>query len=178
MKVGDIFTGKIEKNVWGGQGFLKNNEIAIFVKGGIEGQEVEYEITKNKKKFCEAKIVSVLKKSDIEISEEEQKNLLPGCVYQNIKYPDQLRIKKNQLEEVFRKHKNAEISDVLPSPEISGYRNKIEFSCGFESMSSEFVDGKKFLLILDWHWVFILRNHGLKLFLLMMFLLPLNRQIF
>lgn len=143
MKVGEKFTGIIEKNVWGGQGFLKNNEIAVFVKGGIEGQEVEYVITKNKKKFCEAEISEVLKKSEIEIPEEDRKNALPGCAYQNIKYPDQLRIKKNQLEEIFRKHESAEISEVLASPEISGYRNKIEFSCGFEEMKSEFIDEKK-----------------------------------
>ncbi len=143
MKVGEKFSGKIEKNVWGGQGFLKNNEIAVFIKGGIEGQDVEYVITKNKKKFCEAEISEVLKKSEIEIPESEQKNILPGCAYQNIKYEDQLRIKKNQLEEIFRKHESAEISEVIASPEIFGYRNKIEFSCGFEEMSSSFVDGKK-----------------------------------
>ena len=55
MNIGKKFSGKIEKNVWGGQGFLKNNEMAVFIKGGIEGQEVEYEITKKKEKFLRSK---------------------------------------------------------------------------------------------------------------------------
>ncbi len=143
MTVGEIFSGKIEKNVWGGAGFLKKDGIPVFVKGGIEGQEVEYEITKNKRKFYEARVSKILEKSAIEISEEERKNPLPGCAYQNIKYPEQLRIKKNQLEEIFRKHETAEISDVIGSPEIFGYRNKIEFSCGYEDISSQIIDGKK-----------------------------------
>ena len=85
----------------------------------------------------------MLKKSSIEISESERKNPLPGCAYQNITYEDQLRIKKDQLQEIFRKHETAEISDVIPSPETFAYRNKIEFSCGFEKMDSERLDGKK-----------------------------------
>ena len=54
-----------------------------------------------------------------------------------------MEIKQGQIEEIFRKFSNTEILPILPSPEIFRYRNKMEFSCGYESMKTEIKDDKR-----------------------------------
>ncbi len=139
------YVGVIEKMVFGGDGFLKNEEgIAIFLPKGITGQKVLYHVPKKKKNFWQGEIIEVLEPSPLEIPFTERKNPLPGCVYQNIRYADQLLIKDAQLKEIFRNF-DVEFLPIKASPEIFSYRNKMEFSFGFSSMKSEIRDGKK-------HW--------------------------
>lgn len=137
------YTGIIEKNVFGGDGFLKNEEgIAIFLPKGIVGQKVLYHIPKKKKNYWQGEILEILEPSMIEISQSERKNPLPGCVYQNIAYEDQILIKENQLQEIFRNF-NIPFFSIKKSPKHWEYRNKMEFSFGFSSMKSEIINGKK-----------------------------------
>ncbi|MFQ5584969.1 MAG: 23S rRNA (uracil(1939)-C(5))-methyltransferase RlmD, partial [Calditrichia bacterium] len=54
-----------------------------------------------------------------------------GCKWQNLDYPDQLKIKKDLVLESLQHIGDVQpsvIHDVLPSPLIFGYRNKMEFS--------------------------------------------------
>lgn len=137
------YTGIIEKMVFGGDGFLKNEEgMAVFLPGGIIGQKVLYHIPKKKKNFCIGEIIEVLETSSLELPLEDRKNALPGCAYQNIRYEDQLMIKQDQLKEIFRNFE-VDFLPIKPSPEVFSYRNKMEFSFGFSSMKSEIRDGKK-----------------------------------
>lgn len=138
------YTGTIEKMVFGGDGFLKNEEgIAVFLPGGITHQKVLYHVSKKKKNFWQGDIISVIEPSAWEILEAERKNKLPGCPYQNIRYQHQIEAKTAQLEEIFREF-SAQILPTLSSGEETGYRNKMEFSFGFSAMTSEKTpEGKK-----------------------------------
>ncbi|MEL6824041.1 MAG: 23S rRNA (uracil(1939)-C(5))-methyltransferase RlmD, partial [Calditrichota bacterium] len=54
-----------------------------------------------------------------------------GCKWQNVDYPQQLLFKRAHVEESLRhigKVDSGVIHPVLPTPEIYGYRNKMEFS--------------------------------------------------
>lgn len=143
LKKKEVRTGTIEKTIFGGDGLIKIDDFAIIIKNGIEGQKVEYEVTKLKKNYAQASITKILEKSPLEIPKIERKNALPGCAYQNISYENQLEIKHKQLKEIFRNFEETKIPKIVASPHIYAYRNKMEFSCGYESMTSEFIDGKK-----------------------------------
>jgi 23S rRNA (uracil1939-C5)-methyltransferase len=56
-----------------------------------------------------------------------------GCKWQHVDYAEQLRIKRKIVADAFAHlggFEGAEVADVLPSPHLYGYRNKIEFSFG------------------------------------------------
>jgi 23S rRNA (uracil-5-)-methyltransferase RumA len=143
LKKGETYTGAVEKNVWGGKGFLKNDEQVVLIKGAIEGQVVEYRVEKTKKQYAEAVVEKVITPSSFELPEREKKNTIPGCEYQDIRYEKQLEIKHGQLQEIFRNFPEISLPAVLPSPQIFGYRNKMEFSCGFETQECFLEEGNK-----------------------------------
>ncbi len=140
------YIGTIEKTVFGGKGIITIEGFTVLIKNGIEGQKVEYLVTKKKKKYAEGRVEKVLEHSALEIPETERRNPLPGCPYQNIAYEHQLQLKHEQLSEIFRKYDGVRIPKCKSSPDIFGYRNKMEFSIGYEKMTRQIIDGKKI-----WH---------------------------
>ena len=55
-----------------------------------------------------------------------------GCVFRHIKYEDELKIKKNLVDEQFARIGGFDIrcEDIIPSPAVNGYRNKAQFPVG------------------------------------------------
>ena len=137
------YIGTVEKTVFGGKGIITIEGFKVLIKNGIEGQKIVYLVTKKKKSYAEGRIEKVLERSTLEIDESEQRNALPGCPYQNISYENQLNIKHGQLSEIFRNYEDVAIPEFKASPEVFGYRNKMEFSIGYETMTREIIDGKK-----------------------------------
>ena len=75
-----------------------------------------------------------MKRSPIEISLPDGFQMYGGAKWLTIGYSDQLAIKSEQIREAFY-HLREYTTDTLwhpivPSPEIYGYRNKVEFSWG------------------------------------------------
>ncbi len=137
------YIGTVEKTVFGGKGIITIEGFKVLIKNGIEGQKIVYLVTKKKKSYAEGRIEEILLRSPLEIDASEQRNALPGCPYQNISYENQLTMKHGQLSEIFRKYENISIPSFTASPEIFGYRNKMEFSIGYEKMTREIINGKK-----------------------------------
>ncbi len=135
------YIGVIEKIVFGGLGMLKwkseecPDEFVVFIPGGFPGQKIRFRITKLKKNYAEGKIIGIFSPSPLE--ETSAYEPCPGCKYQPLSYTAQLQIKLGQVEEIFRKFPETEILPILASPEIFRYRNKMEFSCGYEKMWRE-----------------------------------------
>lgn len=78
-----------------------------------------------------------MKKSPIEKDLEPGHQLYGGAKWLTIGYEDQLKIKDEQVKEAFYsilKYLDSDIKPtfhpILPSPEVYGYRNKVEFSWG------------------------------------------------
>ncbi len=149
FKAGHIFEETIEKLALGGKGIVHINNVVVFVKGALPGQKVQLQITKSKKNYAEAKLLKVLSSSPIEhISPYER---MPGCIFQNVQYEDQLSIKQQLVFETLEHLGNIDVHaedikilPIIPSPETIRYRNKIEFSFGYEEMRIEIdKDGKK-----------------------------------
>ena len=123
----------IEKTEFPNRGIGYFEGERIVVKGGLEGQRLKARISKRKKTRIEAQIIEVLEKSDKEIESKcPHFGICGGCTYQNLPYEEQISLKEKQVKEILE---NADIGefeylDIVPSPEIYEYRNKMEYSFG------------------------------------------------
>lgn len=129
----------IEKLIFGGKGLATapDGRKIIITWGGIPGSIVHLRVLKSKKSHFEAQILSVVKKSPIEKELEPGHQMYGGAKWLTIGYEDQLKIKQEQIHEAFYsilKYLDGkgipDFHPIVPSPEIFGYRNKVEFSWG------------------------------------------------
>ena len=114
---------KIEKIIYPGKSLGFSGTKTILTNEGIPGEIVEVIPLEEKKNYTEAKTVKIITSSSARVT--------PACShyqacspYQYIDYKTQLAIKESQLREIFP---NNDIV-ITPSPEIWGYRNKIELN--------------------------------------------------
>ncbi len=132
VKKGDVIELTIEKMAIGGFGIARLDRYVIFVKGAVAGDKVKARIYKKKKDYAEAKVLEVITPS---INRVEAKcmyfNHCGGCQWQHIKYEAQLDYKHMLVEETISKlgkFHDVPVLETIPSPEIFGYRNKMEFT--------------------------------------------------
>ncbi len=145
MKRGDILENiEVEKLVFWGKWFVRleaDEETwkrwrVLFITGwAIPWSIVNLRVTKKKKDFAECQITDIIKKSPIEKKHPNNPyGECGGCKWINIPYTEQLKIKQNQVEEAFfhlkKYQENIDFQEIVPSPLIDWYRNKVEFSFG------------------------------------------------
>lgn len=107
----------------------------IIISGGaIPGSIVDIRVVKNRSNRIEWQILNVVKKSPLEQALPEHFQVYGGCRWLPIPYEEQTKIKEQQIHEVF--HHVPELTkgttwhSIQVSPEVYGYRNKVEFSWG------------------------------------------------
>lgn len=114
---------------FGGKGVGRSDGMVVFVPYTIPGETVSVEITRKKKHYAEARLVSV-----DEPSADRVRPGCPyfercgGCAYQHIAYPAQLAIKTAQVEQTLRRVGKVEappMAAMIASPAEYGYRNRI-----------------------------------------------------
>ena len=132
IKRGAIIEVEIESLSYGGDGFAKYNDIAVFVQKGLPGQKLEAVITKKNKKFLKAKALNILKESPDQIEPKcTHFEDCGGCSFQNYDYQKQLQEKETQVKDLL-KHitglKSTKIKKIKKAKEIYNYRNKMEFT--------------------------------------------------
>ena len=150
MKKGKIYEGIIRQVNFPNKAVVETVEkletgeevlTKTIVKGGIEGQKVSFVVNKVRKDKCQGRIKEVIENSPLETQEPVCPNFgtCGGCNYQTLPYEEQLSLKKKQvlrlIDEVYRplsEQGSYQYDGILPSPEITGYRNKMEFSFGDE----------------------------------------------
>ncbi len=168
MKKNEILENiHIDKLIFGGKGLaVAPDGRKIIITGGvIPGSVVNLRILKVKKGYFEAQLLDTVKKSALEQELPAHYQVYGGCKWLPIAYPEQLKIKTEQVREAFHyvekywdssKVRQVEVLDtedsdeqlpqveipevilreppvfhpIVPSPEIYGYRNKVEFSWG------------------------------------------------
>ena len=115
-----------------GKSVAKHNGRVIFVKGGVPGDICDITVFKRRKKFWEAKIEKIKKKSRYRIKPKcTHFGTCGGCKWQNMNYEAQLEFKQNQVLDNFSKIGGVTIekfNDILGSDKIYNYRNKMEFT--------------------------------------------------
>lgn len=106
----------------------------IFISGGvIPWSIVNIRVLKSRKDYIEAQCQEIIKKSPIE--KQHPDNIYwdqAWSMWVNIPYNEQLKIKAWQISEslfhIKKLQPNFEISEIIWSPLVDKYRNKIEFS--------------------------------------------------
>lgn len=135
LKRKEIIELDIESLAFGGRGIGRTDEgIAVFVDDALPGQRVSARILKVKKRYAEARLVEVIRRSPEEVEPRcIHFGTCGGCRLQHLAYEAQLREKGDQVREALRRigrFRGLETEPILPSPRIYGYRNKMEYSFG------------------------------------------------
>lgn len=116
----------IEKIVPTGKSLAKIDGKVLLTDRGLPGELVEVEITKRHKNFDEALTSEIITKSPDRVAPKCSHYELCGQ-YQYISYPEQARIKEEQIVELFTRSLSLrpEIISFKTSGRTYGYRNKI-----------------------------------------------------
>lgn len=136
MKKGQEYIGIVERIEFPNKGIVLVEGERIIVKNTVPGQKVRFMINKVRKGKAEGRLLEVMENSHLETQAPACSHfgVCGGCTYQTIPYEEQLRIKEEQvkklLDEVITAPYNFE--GIKGSPEVFGYRNKMEFSFGDE----------------------------------------------
>jgi 23S rRNA (uracil1939-C5)-methyltransferase len=114
---------------FGGKGVARANGKAVFVPYVIDGETVSASITRERKKFLEAELESIVTASPDRVEPRcPYFGRCGGCVYQHIDYEHQLALKWRQVKETLRRIGGLEeppMRPFIPSPIEYEYRNRI-----------------------------------------------------
>ncbi|MDO5147119.1 MAG: 23S rRNA (uracil(1939)-C(5))-methyltransferase RlmD [Eubacteriales bacterium] len=137
MKKGDILEGKVRETEFPNKGIVFVEEQKIIVKNALEGQTIRFSVSKKRKDKIEGRLLEVLEPSPL----EDEKNpgmcrhfgICGGCAYRSLPYEEQLALKKRQVETLIEKSGfSFAVEEIIPSPAVCVYRNKMEFTFGDE----------------------------------------------
>lgn len=135
IRRGEVITVNIVDYAFGGKGVAKiptdNGEYIIFVDNTYPGQEAKARVTKKKKRYAEAKLIEVTKRSEIEEVSKFQE--ISGGPYIYVPVEKQEEVKQTSTLEVFRRIGDVEdpsliFDEFISSPDHFFYRNKMEYS--------------------------------------------------
>lgn len=117
----------IEANGMNGEGIARLNNKVYFVDGAVSGDIVEAIITKENKNFVNTKIHKIKQKSQIRcVPQCKYYGQCGGCNLQHIEYFNGLKIKTENIKNLFNKQKiDVTVNNCISSNLIYGYRNKI-----------------------------------------------------
>ena len=114
---------------FGGKGVGRHEGMAVFVPFVIPGEQVTVRLTKQKKKFAEADLISVDQPSPDRVQPRcPYFGACGGCAYQHISYALQLDIKSRQVEQTLRRvghFAEVPMRPAIASPAEYAYRNRI-----------------------------------------------------
>jgi 23S rRNA (uracil1939-C5)-methyltransferase len=132
IKKGDELVLEIADAAFEGRTIGRVDNFVVFVDGGVPGDTAKVRITKAKKSFSEARVVSIEKPSPYRV-EPSCKHFGPcgGCKWQHVDYAVQLRFKQQHVVDAFERiggFSDLKVLPIIGSEEIFYYRNKMEFS--------------------------------------------------
>ena len=132
LKKGTEIELKVESISFGGKGLARVKGFVVFIDRTIPGQRVLVRITRKKPSYAEARVLEILEDSPQAIEPScTHFGTCGGCLWQNLPYDEQLKIKRNLVRECLA-HIGGLADDIvlatLPSPQVYYYRNKMEFS--------------------------------------------------
>ncbi len=120
---------EIEDIAYGGAGVGRAGGKVHFVAFTVPGELVVAEVYAERKRFSESRLQKVLEPSPERVKPRcEHFGVCGGCAYQHVPYEVQLRWKREQVRGLFERIggvKNPPVQEVVPSPKVWGYRNRI-----------------------------------------------------
>jgi 23S rRNA (uracil1939-C5)-methyltransferase len=122
----------IEKLAFGGKALAHLHGLVIFVDHAIPGQDVRVKITRKKKQFAEGYVVKQFSQSPHYVEPFcPHFGTCGGCSWQDLRYEEQLRWKRQHVLESIEHLAGVEeltVHSTVPSPQQIWYRNKMEFT--------------------------------------------------
>lgn len=122
----------IEKMAFGGRGLARHEGAVVFVDRALPGQRVRAKVTKAAKRFAEADCTHVIEQTPHHVQPFcRHFGKCGGCMFQDLDYAEQLRWKTEHVrDQLARIGKIADpvVRPAVGSPEIRGFRNKMEFA--------------------------------------------------
>lgn len=120
---------RTEKIVFPGRSLCRCPDgIALFTEGLLPGEQADVLVIRDKKSFREG-IVKAITESSPERTDPVCSSFgrCGGCAFQNTGYANQIKYKKEYMRELLG-FTGAVQGEILQSPDIWNYRNKMEFS--------------------------------------------------
>ena len=137
MKKGDIYNLTIQGMSFPGKAWGMIEEESgpkkVTVKNCLPGQTVRVRITKKRSSKIEGQVLEQIEPSPDEIPAHcPAFGRCGGCTYQNLPYEKQLELKSNYVLGLLEGAgiTGFQYDGIIPSPEVFGYRNKMEYSFG------------------------------------------------
>jgi len=131
MRFNDIVPIHIDSVAFGGEGVGRIDGAVVFVRGGIEGEDLTIRITEAKKNFFRGEIVEIRTPSPARIEPRcPYFNRCGGCQYLHMDYEAQVRAKTRQIEDILKRMGGCGGVQAAACPALkpTGYRNKVKFN--------------------------------------------------
>ena len=130
-----IIEMEIKDTVFPNKSIGEHEENIVVSKGGIKGQIVKVLLGRRKKDYIEGRTLETIKNSPLETEIGcPHSGKCGGCTYQKLTYENELKYKESQVLALFNKEniKDFNYLGIEKSPDIIGYRNKMEYTFGDE----------------------------------------------
>ncbi len=144
MNINDEFVVKIDKLSNLGTGIARIDGQVVFVENACPEDELKIKITKVNKNFSNAKVIEIITPSSYRIKPFcPMQNVCGSCQLQFIDYDYQLALKKQIVEDAMRTigHIDTSVNNPVPSPEIKGFRHKIQCPVSQTKVSKKILAG-------------------------------------
>lgn len=144
MKNNEEFIVKIEKLSNLGTGIAKIDGQVVFVENVCPEDEVKIKITKVNKNFATATPIEIINPSEHRVQPFcPMQKVCGSCQLQFIDYDYQLELKRQMVEDAIRKIGGLDTSISFPiaSPEIKGFRHKIQCPISQTKVSKKILAG-------------------------------------
>ena len=124
-----------------GAGIAKHEGKVIFVENTCPGDRVKIKITKQNKTYSFGQLVEIINPSKHRVKPFcPMQKVCGACQIQFIDYKEQLKIKQ-QIVKDYSRNLNLEVGETVPSPEIKGYRHKIQYPVSETKNSKRIIAG-------------------------------------
>ncbi len=131
---GDTVELSVQTLAFGGKGVARLDDFVIFVSGAVPGDTVRALITKNKKRYAEARVVEMVELSPDRVASRcSSFGRCGGCVWQDLDYRVQLDYKAQQVRESLEHLGGLSGFDLRPALGLADpwrYRNRADFAVG------------------------------------------------
>ena len=110
--------------------------IAVFVRGGVPGDELTVHIIKTAKRYAIGIIQAITVPSPTRIvSDCAVSSRCGGCSFRNMDYAEELRYKQQRVEDALARiaHLSVTFKPVIGAAQTEGYRNKAQYPVSIEN---------------------------------------------
>ena len=133
IRKGQVFDLDIIDMAFGGRGLARIDGMAVFVDQVTPQDRARVRIIRKRKRHAEARLLELLEASADRVEPPcPYSGVCGGCKWQFIDYNRQLAYKRKHVVECLSHIggiKEVPIHPTIPSSQVFGYRNKMEFTC-------------------------------------------------